>query len=144
MVQDQGAAGNVKNNIFEKKSWAVFDGTQMKPPPAPQSGKLKVAKLLDSYLAEVARDSKLPLRKFQALAEVLPEYSRLSDDGLYRAIDTYLKVSQISWGSLSYCIENGQSNFYNRAVLQQEFFPAMVLTLTRKSDQINHISGYMS
>lgn len=54
----------------------------------------KVAKLLDSYLAEVARDSKLPLSKFQFLAEALPEGSRLCDDGLYRAVDTYLKVSE--------------------------------------------------
>jgi hypothetical protein len=56
------------------------------------SVRARVAKLLDSYLAEVARDSKLPLAKFQSLAEALPEGSRLCDDGLYRAVDTYLKV----------------------------------------------------
>ncbi len=53
---------------------------------------MKVAKLVESYLAEVARDKKLPVTKFQALAEALPEFMRISDDGLYRAIDTYLKV----------------------------------------------------
>lgn len=55
----------------------------------------RVAKLLDFYLAEVARDSKLPLAKFQSLAEALPEGSRLCDDGLYRAVDTFLKVCVI-------------------------------------------------
>ncbi|KAI5080927.1 hypothetical protein GOP47_0004110 [Adiantum capillus-veneris] len=57
-----------------------------------QNAKIKVAKLIDSYLAEVARDANLSVAKFQALAEELPEYARTCDDGLYRAIDTYLKA----------------------------------------------------
>ncbi|KAJ7539169.1 hypothetical protein O6H91_11G079500 [Diphasiastrum complanatum] len=51
-----------------------------------------VAKLLDGYLAEVAPDTNLKPAKFEALAEALPEYSRVLDDGLYRAIDIYLKA----------------------------------------------------
>lgn len=51
-----------------------------------------VAKLIDGYLAEVAPDVNLKLPKFQALAAAVPEYARPLDDGLYRAIDTYLKV----------------------------------------------------
>ena len=51
-----------------------------------------VAKLIDGYLAEVAPDVNLKLPKFQALAASVPEYARLLDDGLYRAIDIYLKV----------------------------------------------------
>lgn len=54
---------------------------------------MMVSKLMDNYLAEVAPDVNLKPNKFQALAEALPEYSRLLDDGLYRAIDIYLKVS---------------------------------------------------
>ncbi|KAL8152435.1 hypothetical protein V2J09_010195 [Rumex salicifolius] len=50
-----------------------------------------VAKLIDGYLAEVAPDVNLKLPKFQALAEAVPEYARPLDDGLYRAIDIYLK-----------------------------------------------------
>ncbi|XP_018438377.1 BTB/POZ domain-containing protein At1g30440 [Raphanus sativus] len=50
-----------------------------------------VAKLIDGYLAEVAPDVNLKLPKFQALAASVPEYARLLDDGLYRAIDIYLK-----------------------------------------------------
>ncbi|XP_071722241.1 BTB/POZ domain-containing protein At1g30440-like [Rutidosis leptorrhynchoides] len=50
-----------------------------------------VAKLIDGYLAEVAPDVNLKLPKFQALAASVPEYARALDDGLYRAIDIYLK-----------------------------------------------------
>lgn len=56
----------------------------------------KVAKLIDSYLAEVALDSNLTLPEFASLAAALPSHARSTDDGLYRAIDTYLKVSQKS------------------------------------------------
>lgn len=71
---------------------SVYDGPKLQPI---LSLRAKVAKLLDSYLAEVARDSKLPLSKFQFLAEALPQGSRLCDDGLYRAVDTYLKVCNL-------------------------------------------------
>ncbi|KAK9714322.1 hypothetical protein RND81_06G086300 [Saponaria officinalis] len=50
-----------------------------------------VAKLIDGYLAEVAPDINLKLPKFQALAAAVPEFARPLDDGLYRAIDIYLK-----------------------------------------------------
>lgn len=52
----------------------------------------KVAKLVDCYLAEAAVDTNLSVSKFIALAGNLPPYARSSDDGLYRAIDTYLKA----------------------------------------------------
>lgn len=51
-----------------------------------------VAKLIDGYLAEVAPDVNLKLPKFQKLAATVPDYARPLDDGLYRAIDIYLKV----------------------------------------------------
>lgn len=50
-----------------------------------------VAKLIDGYLAEVAPDVNLKLPKFQALAAAVPDYARPLDDGLYRAVDIYLK-----------------------------------------------------
>ncbi|XP_059666094.1 BTB/POZ domain-containing protein At1g30440 isoform X2 [Cornus florida] len=50
-----------------------------------------VAKLIDGYLAEVAPDINLKLPKFQSLAAAVPDYGRPLDDGLYRAIDIYLK-----------------------------------------------------
>ncbi|KAF5204173.1 BTB/POZ domain-containing protein [Thalictrum thalictroides] len=57
-----------------------------------QSSILKVSKLLDSYLAEIALDSNLSPFKFIALAELLPDHARTVSDGLYRAVDIYLKV----------------------------------------------------
>ncbi|KAJ6832101.1 BTB/POZ domain-containing protein-like [Iris pallida] len=51
-----------------------------------------VAKLIDGYLAEVAPDVNVKLPKFQSLAAAIPDYARPLDDGLYRAIDIYLKA----------------------------------------------------
>ncbi|KAK9690333.1 hypothetical protein RND81_09G120500 [Saponaria officinalis] len=53
---------------------------------------IKVAKLVDSYLAEAALDINLSLEDFVELAGVLPPHARAIDDGLYRAVDTFLKV----------------------------------------------------
>ncbi|KAJ8638322.1 hypothetical protein MRB53_012589 [Persea americana] len=55
------------------------------------ASKLAVAKLVDGYLAEIARDPNLPLSKFINLAELVQSDSRPVHDGLYRAIDMYLK-----------------------------------------------------
>ena len=60
---------------------------------ASHSSKLKVAKLVDRYLQEVARDVNFPLSKFIALAEIIPDFARSDHDDLYRAIDIYLKVN---------------------------------------------------
>ncbi|XP_043708391.1 BTB/POZ domain-containing protein At1g03010-like isoform X2 [Telopea speciosissima] len=57
-----------------------------------QSSILKASKLLDNYLAEIALDSNLMPSKFIALAELLPDHARIVTDGLYRAVDIFLKV----------------------------------------------------
>nr|CAB3446974.1 unnamed protein product [Digitaria exilis] len=62
------------------------------PPAAGMNAKARVARLLDSYLSEVSRDRNLSLTKFQVLAESLPDSARSCDDGLYRAVDSYLKA----------------------------------------------------
>jgi len=64
--------------------------------PPSQTALVKIAKLADSYLAEIAPDANLKLSKFIAVADALPGYARVTDDGLYRAIDIYLKVSPLS------------------------------------------------
>ncbi|CAN6450281.1 unnamed protein product [Victoria cruziana] len=55
------------------------------------ASKLAVAKVIDGYLVEIAHDPDLPLTKFTELAEMLPDAARPVHDGLYRAIDMYLK-----------------------------------------------------
>ncbi|TKY48112.1 Root phototropism protein 3 [Spatholobus suberectus] len=47
---------------------------------------------LIAILAEAAVDANLTLSEFLALAGALPSHARATDDGLYRAIDTYLKA----------------------------------------------------
>jgi hypothetical protein len=47
---------------------------------------------VDNYLAEIAPDANLKLSKFLVIAETLPAHARTVHDGLYRAIDIYLKV----------------------------------------------------
>ncbi|XP_071691687.1 phototropic-responsive NPH3 family protein NPY2-like [Rutidosis leptorrhynchoides] len=57
-----------------------------------EASKLMVAKLVDSYLAEIAKDPNLPLSMFMDLAEMVSCFLRPSHDGIYRAIDMYLKA----------------------------------------------------
>lgn len=52
---------------------------------------LSVAKLIDGYLAEIARDRNLTLSSFIDLSHTIPQSARLIHDGLYKAIDIYLK-----------------------------------------------------
>uniref|UniRef100_A0A0E0KIU2 NPH3 domain-containing protein n=1 Tax=Oryza punctata TaxID=4537 RepID=A0A0E0KIU2_ORYPU len=51
-----------------------------------------VGKLVDSYLAEIASDANLKPAKFCELALALPDHSRIYNDGVYRAVDIYLKA----------------------------------------------------
>ncbi|CAL4918941.1 unnamed protein product [Urochloa decumbens] len=53
---------------------------------------VQVGKLVDSYLAEVASDANLKPAKFCDLALSLPDHARIYDDGVYRAVDIYLKT----------------------------------------------------
>lgn len=57
---------------------------------------VRVAKLVDSYMAEVAMDAGLAVAEFEQLATAMPSHSRTADDGLYRAVDTYIKVSVLA------------------------------------------------
>ncbi|KAJ7958489.1 BTB/POZ domain-containing protein [Quillaja saponaria] len=52
---------------------------------------LNVGKLVDGYLAEIACDPKLSVSSFVDLSQSIPESARPIHDGLYQAIDIYLK-----------------------------------------------------
>lgn len=56
-----------------------------------EASKLMVAKLIDGYLTEISVDPHLPVSKFVELAEMVSCIPRPAHDGLYRAIDMYLK-----------------------------------------------------
>ncbi|KAK6916160.1 NPH3 domain [Dillenia turbinata] len=87
LVQEQTESSSPGRHSFSEKH--VSDGSQRDTNP---NAKMRVARLVDSYLTEVSRDRNLSLTKFQVLAEALPESARSCDDGLYRAIDSYLKA----------------------------------------------------
>ncbi|XP_054780111.1 BTB/POZ domain-containing protein At5g48800 isoform X2 [Prosopis cineraria] len=71
---------------------SVFESDSPHSPS--QTALVKVAKLVDNYLAEIAPDANLKLSKFLVIAETLPAHARTVHDGLYRAIDIYLKAHQ--------------------------------------------------
>ncbi|GAA0164809.1 hypothetical protein LIER_20358 [Lithospermum erythrorhizon] len=87
LVQEQTENSSPGRRSFSDKN---FDGST--PRGNNPNAKMRVARLVDSYLTEVSRDKNLSLTKFQVLAEALPESARICDDGLYRAIDSYLKA----------------------------------------------------
>ncbi|GMP31316.1 hypothetical protein CsSME_00005582 [Camellia sinensis var. sinensis] len=58
----------------------------------PLSDMERVGKLMENYIAEIASDRNLTVLRFISLAELIPEQSRLTEDGTYRAIDIYLKA----------------------------------------------------
>ena len=82
------------NSEIELVGGGELEGIR-KPGILSDASKLMVAKLIDGYLAEIAKDPNLPLLDFVNLAELVSSISRPSHDGLYRAIDTYLKVKLI-------------------------------------------------
>ncbi|KAH8484102.1 hypothetical protein H0E87_028505 [Populus deltoides] len=87
LVQEQIESSSPTTQSFSDKH--MYDGAQRGVNP---SAKIRVARLVDSYLTEVSRDRNLSLTKFQVLAEALPDSARTCDDGLYRAVDSYLKA----------------------------------------------------
>uniref|UniRef100_A0A0R0GV19 NPH3 domain-containing protein n=1 Tax=Glycine max TaxID=3847 RepID=A0A0R0GV19_SOYBN len=89
IVQEQTESSSPSRNSFSDKQHMGM-GMGM---GCILNAKARVARLVDSYLTEVSRDRNLSLTKFQVLAEALPESARTCDDGLYRAIDSYLKAS---------------------------------------------------
>uniref|UniRef100_A0A6N2LK38 NPH3 domain-containing protein n=1 Tax=Salix viminalis TaxID=40686 RepID=A0A6N2LK38_SALVM len=87
LVQEQTESSSPRRQSFPEKH--MYNGVQRGANP---SAKIRVARLVDSYLTEVSRDRNLSLTKFQVLAEALPDSARTCDDGLYRAVDSYLKA----------------------------------------------------
>lgn len=82
-------------NGLEQRNAAEIEGED--PADGVRSPALMlVGKLIDGYLSEIASDANLKPERFYNLAMSLPEQARLFDDGLYRAVDVYLKVRPMS------------------------------------------------
>lgn len=67
----------------------------------PLSDLERVGKLMENYLAEIATDRNLSVSKFIGIAELIPEQSRITEDGMYRAVDIYLKVHILVYNFLN-------------------------------------------
>ncbi|XP_073292573.1 root phototropism protein 3-like isoform X1 [Primulina huaijiensis] len=89
LVQEQSESSSASSSHQLSSEIKMHDGAQR---GSSSNAKMRVARLVDSYLTEVSRDRNLSLTKFQVLAEALPESTRTCDDGLYRAVDSYLKA----------------------------------------------------
>ncbi|XP_008803011.2 BTB/POZ domain-containing protein At3g08570 [Phoenix dactylifera] len=80
----------IEDEASEESSHCGYESEGLKSPN--HSSVLKVGRLMDGYLAEIAPDPCLKLQKIMAIIELLPDYAHVIDDGLYRAIDIYLKA----------------------------------------------------
>jgi hypothetical protein len=90
--------------MVEKKfyvSTTEGSGSRIRSQLPPTTLNFKLGQLLEIYLEEVARDSTISLGKFIALADLFAEFPRDSDDGIYRAIDTFLRVQYCSPPTMS-------------------------------------------
>ncbi|KAI3815279.1 hypothetical protein L1987_14941 [Smallanthus sonchifolius] len=87
MVRDQDL-----NDGFEVAGNEIQEVSRSTGGILSEASKLMVAKLVDSYLAEIAKEPNLPLSMFTDLAEMVSGFSRPAHDGIYRAIDMYLKA----------------------------------------------------
>ncbi|CAN0920727.1 BTB/POZ domain-containing protein NPY2 [Linum grandiflorum] len=81
LMQDQFAEVNESEEVHEVQETGILS----------DASKLMVAKMIDGYLAEIAKDPQLPVLKFIEIADMVSGVSRPVHDALYRAIDTYLK-----------------------------------------------------
>ncbi|KAH0463124.1 hypothetical protein IEQ34_007706 [Dendrobium chrysotoxum] len=129
---------------IQKLNIASFSPTSSDHAILPSSNHLNnVTKLINNYLAEVAPDVNLKAQKMWFLVEAFPESLRTSDDGVYRAVDIYLKehpwlvddereklCSVINWAKLSIdaCTHATQNERLPlRRVFQVLFFEQMQL-----------------
>ncbi|VVB04909.1 unnamed protein product [Arabis nemorensis] len=83
----------IRHFVSSSSQLPDFSPPSLDPGMSPSSSAplRKVARLVDSYMAEVASDVNLKPDKMRSLAVALPESSRPLYDGLYRAFDIYLK-----------------------------------------------------
>lgn len=92
---DVDAVQRIMMNYLEYESegnrlgYSGGDDDFVSPPPSDMD---RVGRLMESYIAEIASDQNLSVSKFISLAELIPEQSRVTEDGMYRAIDIYLKA----------------------------------------------------
>ncbi|KAF5798854.1 putative BTB/POZ domain, NPH3 domain, NPH3/RPT2-like family protein [Helianthus annuus] len=86
---DVDTVQQIMMNYFEYMSKDSGDMNHAYPS---QSDNENVGMLMESFLAKIASDRNLLVSKFINFAECIPMEVRVTEDGMYRAIDIYLKA----------------------------------------------------
>ncbi|CAN6276024.1 unnamed protein product [Urochloa humidicola] len=87
------ARGHQHHRRSRSAESSEFEGARRSTSAAASHGAMvRIGRLVDGFLVEVARDPNLPLDKMIAIAEAVPDCARPEHDDLYRAVDTYLRV----------------------------------------------------
>ncbi|XP_024981927.1 BTB/POZ domain-containing protein SR1IP1-like [Cynara cardunculus var. scolymus] len=86
---DVDTVQQIMMNYVENNCAESYDTDYVSPA---QSDLENVGKLMESFLAKIASDRNLMASKFISFAECVPEGARVTEDGMYRAIDIYLKA----------------------------------------------------
>ncbi|PKA59890.1 BTB/POZ domain-containing protein NPY2 [Apostasia shenzhenica] len=105
------------------------------------SDRIAVGKLIDGYLAEIAKDPNQPMSEFVKLASMISDDARPVHDGLYHAIDLYLmghpdlsKSEKKKLCSLIHC--NKLSPESCAHAIQNERLPLRVVVLVLFFEQV--------
>ncbi|XP_051184269.1 phototropic-responsive NPH3 family protein NPY4 [Lolium perenne] len=91
MAQRHGDGGGVELRDDDEEYAMDSESHHLSSSVSGGDSEWALAKLIDGYLAEIAKDTNLPLQKFIKIAEMVPLAARPAHDGIYRAIDMYLK-----------------------------------------------------
>jgi hypothetical protein len=91
---DSPALGHRRSRSADSLSFDGSSRRSLTAAPVSQGALVTVGRLVDGFLVEVARDPNMSLDKLLAIAVVVPDSARPEHDGLYKVVDTYLKVSQ--------------------------------------------------
>ncbi|KAJ4907368.1 Root phototropism protein 2 [Raphanus sativus] len=79
---DLDSVGRIISGFFEKEKSKGLCSVSLQ----------RIAKTVDSYLAEIATCLELTVSKFRVIANLVPKSARKSEDDLYRAVDIFLKA----------------------------------------------------
>ncbi|PPD73790.1 hypothetical protein GOBAR_DD29284 [Gossypium barbadense] len=118
---------HIDNEPLDPSNYIIDEG-QLMGGSHPLTPMTMVATLVDGYLAEVAPDVNLKLPKFQSLAAVIPDYARPLNDGIYCAIDIYLKLmncQKLSLEASTHATQNERLPL--RVIVQVLFFEQLRL-----------------
>ncbi|XVE79876.1 hypothetical protein DITRI_Ditri14bG0092100 [Diplodiscus trichospermus] len=130
--------------VEKEKSMAVFNAGDFRE--VCSSAMQRVAKTIDSYLAEIATVAELTISKFNGIANLIPKGARKMEDDLYRAIDIYLKahpnLDEIEREKVCSCMDPLKLSYEARVhASQNKRLPVQIVLHALYYDQLKLRSG---